>query len=126
MHDSENIDPSSGRFTVNLPDPARRNTRAIDSLRRPVPRNQELPPRGDALELNVPPKSKPSTQRETTKDPYFDTISGFTRFAWLPTSTKEGTATSGKTHLDHYVETECCRLLHLLNCNPLNPIAPAA
>src|SRR5712671_3393621 len=43
-------------FTVNLPEPARRNTRAIDSLRRPVPRNQFVPAMGVPVELNDPPK----------------------------------------------------------------------
>src|SRR5450432_78040 len=44
-------------FTVNLPEPARRNTRATDSLRRPVPRIHVcLPMMGEPVELNVPPK----------------------------------------------------------------------
>src|ERR1700730_5945540 len=44
-------------FTLNLPEPARRKTRATDSLRRPVPRIQVcLPMRGELVELNVPPK----------------------------------------------------------------------
>jgi hypothetical protein len=41
---------------VNLPDPARKNTRAIDSLRRPVPRNQFVPAMGVPVELNDPPQ----------------------------------------------------------------------
>src|ERR1700688_890793 len=44
-------------FILNLPEPARRKTRATDSLRRPVPRIQVcLPMRGEPVELNVPPK----------------------------------------------------------------------
>src|ERR1700741_4166246 len=39
-------------FTVNLPEPARKNTRAMDSLRRPVPRNQFAPAMGVPVELN--------------------------------------------------------------------------
>src|SRR6267154_2574021 len=57
-------------FTVNLPEPARRNTRAIDSLRRPVPRNQLVPAMGVPVELNAPPQlstaprcSGPATSR---------------------------------------------------------------
>ena len=39
-------------FTVNLPEPARRKTRATDSLRRPVPRIHVcLPTRGEPVEL---------------------------------------------------------------------------
>src|SRR6266478_2653515 len=41
---------------VNLPEPARKNTRAIDSLRRPVPRNQFVPAMGVPVELNAPPQ----------------------------------------------------------------------
>src|ERR1700758_5385031 len=44
-------------FTENLPEPARKNTRAMDSLRRPVPRNQDFEPAmGVPVELNVPPR----------------------------------------------------------------------
>src|SRR5260221_6686054 len=39
---------------VNLPLPARRNTRATDSLRRPVPWNQVFEVAGDSV-LNCPP-----------------------------------------------------------------------
>src|ERR1700719_2886950 len=44
-------------LSVDLPEPARRNTRAIDSFRRPVPRNQDsVPAMGVPVELNVPPR----------------------------------------------------------------------
>src|SRR5277367_2422506 len=44
-------------FTVNLPLPARKNTRATDSLRRPVPMIQTLVPcSGETVVLNVPPR----------------------------------------------------------------------
>src|ERR1700693_4259287 len=47
---------------LNLPEPARRKTRATDSLRRPVPRIQVcLPARGEPVELNVPPKFQNKT-----------------------------------------------------------------
>src|ERR1700704_3350917 len=47
-------------FTVNLPEPGRRNTRAMDSLRRPVPRNQVLL---DASELKLPPHQTSETSK---------------------------------------------------------------
>src|SRR5260370_21967139 len=41
---------------VNLPQPARKNTRAIDSLRPPLPRNQFVPPLRRPVELKPPPQ----------------------------------------------------------------------
>src|SRR5712664_120035 len=47
------------RLIVNFPVPARRKTRATDSLRRPVPRNHACDPaRGVPVEPNVPPQTQ--------------------------------------------------------------------
>src|SRR5260221_2639835 len=54
-------------FTVNLPEPARKNTRAMDSLRRPVPRNQFVPAMGVPVELNDPPKLQTVLHYRTIK-----------------------------------------------------------
>src|SRR5260370_18646289 len=54
---------------VNLPLPGRRNTRATDSLRRPVPRNQVcVPAKGVPVEPNVPPNDGwlPRSHLDTT------------------------------------------------------------
>src|SRR5438128_1982608 len=57
---------STGRpFTVNLPEPGRTKTRAMDSLRRPVPWNQVLL-NGvllDASELKTPPRQTSKIQK---------------------------------------------------------------
>src|ERR1700732_4201157 len=52
---------------VNLPDPARRNTRATDSLRGPVPRNQFVPAMGVPVELNDPPRLQTVPHSRTRK-----------------------------------------------------------
>src|SRR6201993_5464426 len=54
-------------LTVNLPEPARKNTRAMDSLRRPVPRNQFVPAMGVPVELNDPPKLQTILHYRTMK-----------------------------------------------------------
>src|SRR5690242_21185000 len=54
-------------FTVNLPEPARKNTRAMDSLRRPVPRNQFVPAMGVPEELNDPPRLQTVLHYRTKK-----------------------------------------------------------
>src|SRR5438270_5810583 len=74
-------------FTVNLPDPARRKTHAMDSLRRPVPRNQFVPDVGEALELNIPPSDTDTGPKLPGRR---------TSRLGFPYSTKECTATCGK------------------------------
>src|SRR5260221_4557577 len=85
-------------FTVNLPVPACKKTRAMDSLRRPVPRNQFVPAMGVPVELNDPPQLQTAPRN-----------SGPANFTLrvAPYSTKEGTATCG-TALPFTLSTKQC------------------
>src|SRR5260370_1380370 len=108
---------------VNLPEPARKNTRAIDSLRRPVPRNQFVPAMGVPVELNAPPQ----LQTVPVKPEPANFTLRFTRPGRVaPYSTKEGTATCGKTLARYLRQTwrlEYCRLLTYQNNNPRISVA---
>src|ERR1700675_4429612 len=82
---------------LNLPEPARRNTRATDSLRRPVPRIQVcLPMRGEPVELNVPPKLKTKTVHEKS----------------TKAIQRHLVRVSRKTPMENSWRLEYCRLLH--------------
>ena len=125
---SGNTDPAVRPLTVNLPEPARRNTRATDSLRRPVPRIHDSCPRGanqsNSTFLLIQTTQMRTADSQTAKDRHQHVSLPYCT-GWHPTRRRKAPQRAEKPVWTERWRLEYRRLLHLLNNNPLNLFATA-